>query len=252
MFTPSRLTFARKRRGLTKTDLAKAVGVTQQAISDFENNRYIPADETLLKLSITLDFPLAFFSQQEELMCPSTHTASFRALTKMTASKRDAALHAGGLAFLLNEWIEKHFNLPSTDLIDLRDETPESAAIALRQHWMIGERPIKNMIHLLESKGIRVYSLEEDTLDVDAFSCWQNGIPFIFLNTMKSSERSRFDAAHELGHLVLHRHGSPLGLEKDANKFASAFLMPEGSVRAACPPMPTLSQLIKLKHQWIV
>src|SRR3546814_6566541 len=53
----------------------------------------------------------------------------------------------------------------------------------------------------------------EDTKNVDAFSCWRNGQPFVFLNTFKSAERSRFDAAHELAHLVLHRHGGPQGRE---------------------------------------
>ena len=54
---------------------------------------------------------------------------------------------------------------------------------------------------------MRVFSLAENTKNVDAFSCWRNDEPYVFLNTFKSTERSRFDSAHELGHLVLHRHG---------------------------------------------
>jgi IrrE N-terminal-like domain len=62
------------------------------------------------------------------------------------------------------------------------------------------------------------------------------GEPFVFLNTLKSGEHSRFDAA-ELGHLVLHRHAAPNGqeAEQDANAFASALLMPSASVRAHAP-----------------
>lgn len=76
----------------------------------------------------------------------------------------------------------------------------------VRAHWRIGELPIGNLIHLLESKGVRVYSLAEQGKSLDAFSLWHQNIPFVFLKTNKTAEHSRMDAAHELGHLVLHRH----------------------------------------------
>ena len=111
--------------------------------------------------------------------------------------------------------------------------------------WGLGELPVKNMIHLLESKGIRVFSLSIDTAQLDAFSMWHADTPFVFLNTMKSCEHSRFDAAHELGHLVLHRHAGSKGqeAEREANAFASAFLMPRASVLANAPHMATVDQL---------
>jgi Zn-dependent peptidase ImmA (M78 family) len=103
-----------------------------------------------------------------------------------------------------------------------------------------------------------VFSLAEDTQRVDAFSFWKADRPLIFLNTAKSPERSRFDAAHELGHLVLHKHGGPHGLsagqsvEDQANAFASAFLMPASSVWATIRSTPTVAQLITYKKKWIV
>jgi Zn-dependent peptidase ImmA (M78 family) len=122
----------------------------------------------------------------------------------------------------------------------------------LRQHWAIGEKPIGNMIKLLESKGARVFSLAEDTKNVDAFSCWRNNEPYIFLNTYKSSERSRFDAAHELAHLVLHRHGGPQGrkAETEANNFASAFLMPQADLMSVIPYVSSVDQIIQAKKRW--
>jgi Zn-dependent peptidase ImmA (M78 family)/DNA-binding XRE family transcriptional regulator len=238
---------------LTKVKLAESLGLATRTITRYEAGDISPPDETLHKISLLLGFPIEFF-YGEDLKETLVETASFRALSKMTSAKRDSALAAGTLAFLLDDWINERFTLPTPAITDLRDETPESAASVLRNAWGIGEKPIKNMIHLLESKGIRVYSLAEDTLQVDAYSCWHEGRPFVFLNTKKSSERSRFDAAHELGHLVLHKHGPPSGnnAEKEADSFASAFLMPESSVRASCPRVPTLKQLIQLKHYWIV
>lgn len=39
---------------------------------------------------------------------------------------------------------------------------------------------------------------------MDAFSFWSaEGRPFIFLSRVKTAERSRFDLAHEIGHLIL-------------------------------------------------
>ena len=76
----------------------------------------------------------------------------------------------------------------------------------------------------------------------------------MFLNTYKSAERCRFDAAHELGRLVRHQHAHPQGpdLEREANAFASAFLMPRASVLASAPRSITLNSLIKFKRVWAV
>jgi Zn-dependent peptidase ImmA (M78 family)/DNA-binding XRE family transcriptional regulator len=253
MFSPSRFRVARKRRGLNKTQLAALIGVDLRSVTGYERGEYEPAPETLDRVARTLRFPVTFFSGGD-LHEPSPATASFRSLARMSASDREAALAAGALAFALNDWIERRFTLPVPDLLDLPDEDPETAAMALRQHWGLGERPIRNVVHLLEAKGIRVFSLAEDTADVDAFSLWREATPFVFLNTLKSAERSRFDAAHELAHLVLHRHGGPQGRETEhqANRFASAFLMPRGSVLGQAPVLPTLETLIRLKAHWIV
>jgi Zn-dependent peptidase ImmA (M78 family) len=112
------------------------------------------------------------------------------------------------------------------------------------------------MVHLLESRGVRVFSLAEECIEVDAFSFWRAGqTPYIFLNTMKTAEHSRMDAAHELGHLVLHwGHDAPQGREAEhqANLFASAFLMPHGSVLAHVPKGANLTKLIEAKRRWKV
>lgn len=253
-FNPSRLRVARKRRRLNKTKFAEAIGVDLRSVSAYERGEYEPAPSTLALIARTLRFPVGFFGG-EDLHEPTPVTASFRSLARMSAANREAALASGALAFLLNDWIEGRFTLPPCAISEAREESPEAAAMALRQQWGLGERPVRNMVHLLEAQGIRVFSMFEDTAEVDAFSLWRGTTPFVFLNTMKSAERSRFDAAHELGHLVLHRHaGAPQGreAEHEANRFASAFLMPRGSVFAVAPVFPNLDRLIELKRQWIV
>lgn len=255
VFNPTRLTLARKRRGLTMTRLAAGVGVDVRSISAYENGEFSPDEDKLQELARVLHFPVEFFfgDDLDEL---TPDSASFRALSKMTAAQRDTALGSGTIALLLNRWIEVRFELPVAQLPDLsQSENPEAAAGALRQHWGLGELPIKNMVHLLEAKGVRVFSLAVDAAEVDAFSMWRESTPFVFLNTNKSSEHSRFDAAHELGHLVLHLHGAPQGqdAEREANAFASAFLMPRASVLANVRrALITVDHLIKLKKYWTV
>ena len=235
------------------TRLANAVGVEMRSISGFEKMEFNPSDETIQRIAVALRFPLEFFYQEEELQTIDSGAASFRSLSKMSAAQRDMALYSGALTVILNQAIEKRFELPIPNLPDLRDSDPEAAAASLRRHWGVGELPIKNMIHLLEANGVRVFSLAIDAAEVDAFSMWREQKPFVFLNTLKNSERSRFDAAHELGHLVLHRHGSPNGgqeIERAANDFASAFLMPSSSVLGYAPKFTSIDALLQLKKIW--
>jgi Zn-dependent peptidase ImmA (M78 family)/transcriptional regulator with XRE-family HTH domain len=255
MFNPSRLELARKRRGLTKVALGRRAGLSPRALTDYASGRAEPSPGTIDEIAFATRFPSAFF-HRPDVDEPTKDGASFRSLSTMTAGQRDAALAAGALAFELSAWIERRFELPSPKLPDLRDFKPAEAAMALRTYWGIGTRPIGNMVHLLESQGVRVYSLAERAKHVDAYSLWHRDLPFVFLNTMKTPEHSRMDAAHELGHLVMHRHGVPRGLdaEKDAQAFGSSFLMPEASVRAAMPRLitPSVAQLAHLKMHWRV
>jgi Zn-dependent peptidase ImmA (M78 family) len=255
MFEPSRLIVARKRRALTKVELGARASLAPETIWSFETARSQPSEEAIESVATATEFPVQFF-HRGRIEEPSPQGVSFRSLKSMTAGQRNAALAAGALAFELSDWINTHFELPSAVLPDLRDYRPEDAALALRTRWGIGERPIGNMIHLLESFGIRVFSLAEHGTQVDAYSLWLNGVPFVFLNTMKTAEHGRMDAAHELGHLVLHRHGVPRSrdAEKDAQAFGASFLMPEASVRSAVPRLnaPSLQMLAQLKLKWRV
>lgn len=252
MFSPGRLALARMRRRLTARTLGEKAGVSPVTLSRIENGVQNPDDDTVRRIARALNYPLEYFYQSDvDMIDPKG--ASFRSMSSMTASERHAALAAGHHAFDLAAWISTRFNLPEPSLIDWKTSSdPGAAARALRQYWSMGEKPVGHFIKLLESKGVRVFALAENTRTVDAFSYWRNGEPFIFLNTMKSAERSRFDAAHELGHLVMHRHGAPNGreAERQADQFASAFLMPEDDVKAVVPYVTTLAELVPIKKRW--
>lgn len=253
MFNPRRLVLGRKRRRLTARALATAIGVSPITVSRLENGVHEPEEENLQAICRVLEFPRGFFFADDCDELPAG-AASFRSLTSMTAKERDAALAAGAIAYLFNDWVEQRFNLPAPDVPDLGAEaSPEAAAQVVRELWALGDLPIPNMIKLLEAKGVRVFSLCENTKAVDAFSCWRNGMPFIFLNTFKSAERSRFDAAHELGHLVMHKHGAPQDsrqAETEANQFASNLLMPSEDVLSRVRLVTSIEDLVRAKKRW--
>lgn len=253
MFNASRLTLARKRRQLTKKELAEKTKLTAVTLTRLEaGNTPEPGGDTVRAIAQALNYPMEFFylHDSEDL---SAEAVSFRSLSSLTARQRDAALAAGSIAFELHAWVAERFHLPPAQLLDLRDEDPIAAAEALRSHWGMGTKPVEHMVKLLESKGVRVFALSEQHKHVDAFSCWRNDVPYIFLNTFKSAERSRFDAAHELGHLVLHIHGTTNGsrdVERDADMFASAFLISRGDLIGHLGRVNSLAQLVTAKKRW--
>lgn len=257
MFNRKRLTLARERRGLTGIQLSELSGITAITISRLESGQTKqPDDDTVTRLANAMGYPIGFFYKEdpEEL---DTEIVSFRSLKKMNAKERNAALWAGSLGLEIYDWIEQEYQLPEPSIPTLREtDDPENAARLVRQHWGLGDKPIGNVLRLLESKGVRVLSLEEQNKNVDAFSFWRNEKPFVFLNTFKTAEHSIFDCGHELGHLVLHKHGDPKptkSAEVEANRFSSAFLMPEHDVRAVIPRrLISTKKIIEAKSRWKV
>lgn len=252
-FAPGRLDLARRRRGLTKTSLAKLMGVTPRALTFYLAGQRMPSSDAVDEVAKALEFPSAFF-YAEDIAEPPVDGVSFRSLSAMTATRRDKVIGAAAIALQFDDWIRERFNLPAPDVPRLRRDDPEAAAEAVREEWGLGQKRAPNLVHLLEKHGVRVYSLAEDCKEVDAFSFWRDGAPYVFLNTMKTGQHSRMDAAHELGHLVLHAWGGPRGrkAEDEAKAFGSAFLMPRRSMLAEAPRPGNVRQIIAAKQKWDV
>ncbi|MCY4289208.1 MAG: XRE family transcriptional regulator [Aestuariivita sp.] len=255
LFNQEKLKLARTRRHLTKRKLAERAEVSALTLTRLEQGKNQPDATTAKRLACVLKYPVEFFFGDElEVITPNT--VSFRGFTRMTAKERDAAVAAGSLGLYLSRWVEERFVLPENQLLDLSHETdPEMAAEYLRQHWSLGNRPIGHMIQMLETYGVRVFSLSENTASVDAFSFWYDNTPFIFLNNFKTAEHSVFDAAHELGHLVMHKRSNlrdSKSVEREANHFASAFLMPRDDILTRVSPLINVSTVLDSKTRWRV
>lgn len=253
-YVPSRLEFARRRRGLPRTKVAASIGVSPKTLQRFESGAVEPGPEMVVQLASALHVLPDFFYHPEIESVPEA-AVSFRALSKMTAAERDGATAAGSIGVEFVRWIEAQFELPANDVPTLTGWDPETAAESIRARWDLGSGPIRKLLPICELHGVRVLSLAPDYRSVDAFSFYDEGTPFMFLITSKTAERLRFDAAHELGHLVIHgEHEHPNGrvAETEANHFASALLMPRESILSSGLYGASADQIIASKDKWQV
>ena len=262
VFVASRLTMARSLRGFTATALAKQADVTPEWLSKVERGHTTPSSELVNRLAKELDFPAEFFSR-DPIPLPSTEAFHFRASSKLALKDETAARALASLACELSEWLDRTYKLPIPGVPEIQELTeaeveprPDVAAEALRSFWGLGSAPISNMVALLEAKGARIFSVDGAFQSIDAFSFRHNGSAIIFLNPSKSAERLRFDLAHELGHLLL--HGGSLYesrnkyRERQANDFASGFLMPRSGLLGSLRGNISLERLLRLRDLWKV
>jgi Zn-dependent peptidase ImmA (M78 family) len=142
----------------------------------------------------------------------------------------------------------------------ITSDTIEAAASSLRKHFELHDGPVPNLLATVERHGVFVGNLRIESEALDSFSYWPEGErPFVFLNALKgSAARYRLDTAHELGHLVLHRHfdGALLRqpqimkeVEHQAFRFATALLLPEESFLDVVDSV-NLDYLRMLKPSW--
>jgi len=260
-FNKHRLKIAKDLKGKTNKDLAKILSCTEVTISNYlnENKPSVPDFEKIVRLSESLNLPFSFFNSTFDIQV-ADEQIFFRSYSRIKAQYRNSARAYSEFAIQTLEYFDKKIsNLPAFQGFDIDTlvNEPEKAALTLRGDWQLGVLPIKNIIALLESHGIAVFRLPLEVKEVDAFSFYHDGRPIVFLNTAKSAERMRFDAAHELGHLVLHSDDKNVlenmkDKEHEADKFASSFLMPKEAFVAMAPNNLSLPNLINYKKYWKV
>lgn len=251
MFNGQRLSVARRRRAMTKVSLAAEIDANAGAITKYEGGQQIPQEATIGKLKAALSFPRSFFFG-DDLTEPPLQGTNFRALSTMSARERERSIAAGSIALMLSNWIDNRYECPAPALPDLSGLSGEQAASVLRDLWNLGDEPINHTLGLAEQAGIRIFSLPSDCVKADAFSFWLDDRPFLFIDTLKSAERRRWDVVHELGHLVLHTLDAPPSREREreADDFASHLLMPRSSVLAHAPRHATVRTLLRAKQIW--
>lgn len=265
---PQRVKEAREALELTMEELGDLIGVKRQTISNYESGMRSPEPEILMKLVEMLEQPLVFFTTNRPNNLGLKETTFFRSFRSKTARTNRKCEILSDWFVQVVAYLGKFVNFPPVDLPEIPppknkkhylSEEIEQAALICRKHWGLGIGPISNMATLLESKGIIVAYSELGTDVVSAFSFWEGGRPFVFLGAdRKILCRARFSAAHELGHLLLHRGISKEDLEadlktyeKEVDHFASAFLLPRDAYPLEIFSF-RLSAFIELKKRWKV
>lgn len=256
-FQPSRLRLARELAGLTQAALARGAGVSSAAVSQFESGAHRPARETIRALADRLEVPTDFFT----IVTAETHEGFFRSLKRTTVSDRRRARALAHVAHDLAVDPVVRDRLPLVSLprlpvhLEALRETVEELAGQLRRTWGITPGPLGNLVELAEAHGIVVIRLPLDSADVDAFSLPFPDRPVIVLGADKNDRaRSRFDTAHEIGHLVMHGD-QVFGLkeiEQQAHWFSAALLMPAEEIGPELPQTLSWSTLFELKQRWQV
>ena len=259
LFDPARLTLAREAAGLTQTELAKRIGVTPGAISQFERGYSRPTMATVRELSLALGFPPAFLVAAEPLHPVQPSQAFFRKLASTSRREQSEACAAATLLRLFVQALERYVDLPAIDLPavpmsgEAENDDIDRAAAAVRDAWGLGDEPIADVVREIEAHGIPVARVADIAAKVDGFSCLTFERPVVLLGQHKGDRaRSRFDAAHELGHLVMHHEfrGGLKERERQAHRFASAFLAPRQVIKPLLPATVDFTSLLELKRRW--
>lgn len=135
--------------------------------------------------------------------------------------------------------IQKHISFPEYDLELKADLTPEELAAYVREKWQLGDKPIYNLIDIMERHGIIISNAFEGNSNIDAYSHVEfiehKVVPIVILGYEKNVFRQQFNAAHELGHILTDGYyeleklskAEYRDMEKYMNHFACALLIPK-------------------------
>ncbi len=269
-FVGGRLLEAREARGLSAAALADLVDVRRETIYQIEAGRITPGPALFARLQQTLRMPPAFFFEEDDNKSEEADLVLFRSMRSAAKPARQRARRRLRWLKRVTQFAEEFVDLPPFDVPDygfpgdpvaIRDNQIEEVADDLRRRWSLGNGPISNVTWLIENHGIIVAREDLGADELDAAILRSSGKVFVLLGADKGTDvRSRMDAAHELGHIVIHRNCPPPTSEKDplhklmeeqAFRFAGSFLLPEESFANevwSC----TLDELLALKAKWRV
>lgn len=268
-FDPARLIQARQLAKVAKAQLQERVGVTATALGQYERGEVRPRADTIAQLAKALAVPVGFFAYGRPRVPLEIAQASFRRLRATSVLQQQQAVAYAEQVWELSAYLEEQVEFPDLDLpswsrTDESESTvpidPVTAARSLRQHWDLGDKPIRHLVAEIERHGVLVvlFSLREDGDDqkrhIDAFSTSATPRPMIILTPDKADDvmRHRFSAAHELGHIVLHRwhQTRDAHMEREADAFAAEFLTPREELARELPRRFNLTRLQEIGQRW--
>ncbi len=264
IFNGKRLRSARYYNGLSVDDLASKIGVKKQSISQFETGKSNPSTETLWAICRELHFPINYFFQSNDIFGEEVAgTTYFRSLFSTSKKYRQEQIVKMEHVVAIYSFLNKYIIFPKINLPQIDEGTPpQDAARILRNYWNLGSGPICDLIQIMEKNGIITTSFNTTSDSIDAFSHKYGDLFIVVLSQNKDvAARTYFDAAHELGHILLHNWFDDIEelsreefrkREKEANQFAASFLCPEESFRHDFASLRgnSLDTYVILKRKW--
>lgn len=271
-FQGQRLNQLRMAQNLTLAELGEQVGRSSSTVSAWEKGTQLPEAESFDRLCHVFQVSRMWFLKPVPVAVQESQRPYF---FRSQASAHKQARERSQLYLAWLQEISDFFqetmewpdvNVPMLDANDCRlisDEEIEDIARECRDAWKLGSAPIPNVIQVMENAGIICTRATLGHVKMDGVSHVSvlDGRPYVLIAEDKANAiRNRFDAAHELGHVVLHANIPATQyakkelyalLEAQAHRFASAFLMPPESF-AQEVVWPTLDNLLSLKSRWKV
>jgi Zn-dependent peptidase ImmA (M78 family)/transcriptional regulator with XRE-family HTH domain len=254
MIFGERVRFAREIQALTQEEFADRIGVTQSAIAQIESGRVQPSPEVLQALSFQTPFLPGFFSEPTTFGFPAG-SLLFRSRRGMPARVQSQAHRFAQASFELFHKLRASFKEAPLLIPRLCGDPTLAARVTRSTLGLPPGEPIDHLVHTVERAGVAVFVIPLAAEYHDSFSSWSGAdlsVPVIAMFTGTTGDRIRWSIAHELAHLVLHRtpQGSPKIIEKQADWFASEFLLPSEVLVDEIPRPVNLVTLAPLKQRW--
>lgn len=235
----------REAKRFTQQCVADGAGISRRQYSKIEKGEVEPRARTLQGIATALGVSTKEVVAQP-LSLSNVRFRSSKALSKREKRHRESIVlnaarwlrNYNALEEALGEKTKGFFSDMVTKVGAMQGASrPFQAAHALREALGLGVGdPIRDICGLLVKAGAKVLTIKSDLDTFFGLSISErDGSPAIVVNVRDdiSVERRIFTVAHELGHLLLHpfeyridQTEAPEEHEKDADLFASYFLMP--------------------------
>jgi Zn-dependent peptidase ImmA (M78 family)/DNA-binding XRE family transcriptional regulator len=266
----NRLRMARIIHGLSSPKLASIIGVTKQAVWQYENNDHAnPSSDVMFKICNELDFPRQFFYEgyDDEYVIGKSYCRTSTSTAKAIKEKQQ---YYNVLRGYLYRYFLQYIEFPSKGfpvftLSEFKNDM-EAYTLAVRKFYKINNKPIDSMVNFLENVGIilSTYNHEKDKFDGMSNAPMINGKKYrmtVYNLSNTTFARIQFTLCHELGHWLLgHIDSDEETLtnedysdnEKEAHAFAACLLLPKNEFVKDLRNPSDLLQYIPLKRKWKV
>jgi len=241
---PDQLIKARESLGMRPDEVADALGIKAEELTNWEKGTSEPRLEYLWNLAELYQRSTDYFLRQAPAL---PEHLSFRlerrkAMQDLPPEVRRVIVRFDELCRAEAE-LEEALQKPWKILIKrvAADYSPQELANKERERLGLGEQPIRDLRKLLTDQGVRIFMLPIPDIpanELSGLSWWHEAYgPCILINSRNNPGRRLFTLAHEFAHLL--RADPPtvcaymldIPEERFAHQFAAIFLMPATDLR---------------------